>query len=43
MHENPMPAEAIAALRGFIPCLDPQFAIVDRRALEEVLAYLGRK
>lgn len=34
------PKEAIAKLRDFTPCLDRHLALVDRDALEEVLAYL---
>lgn len=37
------PDEAIASLQDFTRCLDPGHAIVDRRALEEVLAFLAAR
>lgn len=37
------PDEAIATLHDFTRCLDPGTAIVDRRALEEVLEFLSAR
>lgn len=37
------PDEAIATLQDFTRCLDPRLAIVERSALEEVIAFLTKK
>lgn len=35
-------AEAVAKLRDYTPCLDPNQAIVDRQALHVVLDWIER-